>query len=58
MPEAETFLVRSGQNVISHCERLLASSTSHDESERLRRLIGKEEKFLASLARLSDRRAA
>jgi len=50
MPDAADFLVRSARNVIGHCEHLLATSRSDDEREQLRRLVGQEEQFLASLA--------
>jgi hypothetical protein len=43
------FLVRSSRNVIGHCVRLLASSTSDDERRRLERRICEEEQFLRSL---------
>jgi hypothetical protein len=61
MSDAVDFLVRSSRKVIRHCERLLSSCTSDEESERLRRLIGREEQFLRSLAqdeRAADRLAA
>ncbi|MBR1238418.1 hypothetical protein [Bradyrhizobium sp. AUGA SZCCT0182] len=51
MSDIEDFLMRSGQNVINHCERLLSSCRSDEERERLRRLIGNGEQFLEWLAR-------
>jgi hypothetical protein len=56
MAEVQDFLVRSSRNVIGHCVRLLASSTSDDEQRWLERRIGEEERFLRSL--IGERDAA
>ena len=45
MPSPTDFLLRSSRNIVEHCERLLATSTSEVERRRLKRIIADQMKF-------------
>jgi hypothetical protein len=43
------FLLKCSRNIVAHCERLLATSTSEGERRRLKRIIADQMRFMAAV---------